>query len=208
MPWRPALNRADRRHARECTTDDLQRHLRVDDRALLLVHGDLDLHRRLRGHLPPQRPDRPGQGRLDRPDLRHPVHRRPDLHHRPAEGDRPGRPAHGAGGCREQGRRGGLAGRRAGQAPAAQGRRARSPPRSSRSSSRRRSPAERPAPGRGSGSGRCPGRRSSVTRRSAANRRAPPSWTATPTIRPRRLAAIRWKSTSTWQPPPASGVTR
>src|SRR6478609_1114768 len=54
---------------RRAIPDVLGRHL-GDGLLLLLVHGDLDLHQHLRGHLPARRPDGRVEGDLaDRADL-------------------------------------------------------------------------------------------------------------------------------------------
>src|SRR3954447_14875746 len=105
------------------TDDFVRRHLLVVRRVLLLVHGDLDLHHDLRRHLPPQRPDRRHEGRLDHRAMHPAVPRRDHLYGRAPEGDRPGRAADDAGRGGRKGGSGRFARRRDREAPGAAHRR-------------------------------------------------------------------------------------
>src|SRR4051812_42088327 len=101
------------------TDDFIRRHLLVVRRVLLLVHGDLDLHHDLRRHLPPQRPDRRHEGRLDHRAMHPAIPRRDHLYGRAPEGDRPGRAADDAGRGGRKGGSGGFAPPRERGAPGA-----------------------------------------------------------------------------------------
>src|SRR5512132_1839813 len=98
--------------------DDLDIRKRALEHGGVLLLGDLhlDVHRRVRGHLPPERPLGMGQGRVDLPHLRAALPGSADLHDRQTEDDGTGprddRDRRGA----ATSARGVLRGRRGGQA--------------------------------------------------------------------------------------------